>query len=272
MNVHGTRHVVVIAGNRVPTSDLASALARRAEAGSIRVTVVCPVSEPSGGLVVYEDSRRDAARVRLELALDAVPGSVGSAGGYVVEAGVEDAARDACAQLVPDELLLCAELPKRRFGSESTERLARAIGIPVETIGTDAPKAASIRSVLAVASGSLPGPALIDRMRMRGRMSAARFTIACPAETQHPRFHRLATRVISDAGLDARLHLAHPNACVAALHAVREGVVDEIIVAIDPRTPRRRRARPDWIARATGLPVDAVLEVQEAEAVLEEAA
>ena len=66
--------------------------------------------------------------------------------------------------------------------------------------------------------------------------------------------------MIRDAGIDARAHLAHPNACVAALHAVQEGVVDEIIVAVDPRTPRRRRARPDWIARATGLPVDAVLE------------
>jgi len=272
MNVHGTRHVVVIAGNRVPASDLASALARRAEAGSIRVTVVCPVSEPPGGLVVYEDSRRDAARVRLELALDAVPGSVGSAGGFVVGAGLEDAARDACAQLAPDELLICADLPRRRFGGDAAERLERATGIPVTTIGLDAPNVASIRSVLAVASGSLPGPALTDRMRMRRRMSAARFTVACPAETQHPRFLRDATRVLREAGVDARLHLAHPNACVAALHAVQEGVVDEIIVAIDPRTPRRRRARPDWIARATGLPVDAVLEVQETEAVLEEAA
>ncbi|MFL5927638.1 MAG: hypothetical protein ACJ77E_11965 [Gaiellaceae bacterium] len=260
----------MIAGDRVPASDLASALARRAEAGSIRVTVVCPVSEPVGGLVVYEDSRRDAARVRLELALDAIPGSVGSARGLVVEAGVEDAARDACAQFVPDELLICAELPRRRFGGDTAERLARDVGIPVETIGGDIPSIGSIRSVLAVASGSLPGPALIDRMRMRGRMSAARFTIACPAETHHPRFLRLATEVISDAGVNARAHLAHPNACVAALHAVQEGVVDEIIVAIDPRTPRRRRARPDWIERATGLPVDAVLEVQEA--ALEEAA
>jgi len=270
MNVYGVRHVVVIAGDRVPASDLASALARRAEAGSIRVTVVCPVSEPTGGLVVYEDSRRDAARVRLELALDAVPGSVGTARGLVVAAGVEDAARDACAQLVPDELLICADLPRRRFGGDAAERLARATGIPVETIGSDVPSTGSIRSVLAVASGSLPGPALIDRMRVRGRMSAARFTIACPAETHHPRFLRVATDVIRDAGIDARAHLAHPNGCVAALHAVQEGVVDEIIVAIDPRTPRRRRARPEWIERATGLPVDAVLEVQEA--ALEEAA
>jgi len=263
--------VVVIAGNRVPTSDLASALARRAEAGSIRVTVVCPISEPAGGLVVYEDSRRDAARVRLELVLDAVPGTVGSARGMIVEAGVEDAARDACAQLLPDELLVCADLPRRTFGGDAVERLRIRTGVPVAVIGGDAaPSAGSVRSVLAVASGSLPGTALIDRIRMRARMSAARFTIVCPSETQHPRFLRLAADVIREAGIDGRAHLAHPNACVAALHAVQEGIVDEIIVAIDPRTPRRRRARPDWIGRATGLPVDAVLEVEEA--LLEEAA
>src|SRR5262249_15469653 len=126
MNVHGTRHVVVIAGNRVPTSDLASALARRAEAGSIRVTVVCPVSEPAGGLVVYEDSRRDAARVRLELALDAVPGSVGSARGMVVEAGLEDAAPGARAQLGPDQLLPLPEAPPRRSRSDAAQRPAPA--------------------------------------------------------------------------------------------------------------------------------------------------
>ena len=268
MNVHAARHVVVIAGDRVPASDLASALARRAEAGSIRVTVVCPVSEPAGGLVVYEESRRDAARVRLELALDAVPGIVGSARGMVVEASVEDAARDACAQFAPDELLICADLPRRPFGGDVAQRLERTTGVLVEVIGADTGTSGVVRSVLAVASGPLPGEALIGRIRVRSRMSAARFTIACPTEAHHPRLLRLAVDVIRDAGIDARAHLAHPNACVAALHAVQEGLVDEIIVAVDARTPRRRRARPDWIARATGLPVDAVLE----QAVFEEAA
>ena len=260
MNVHAARHVVVIAGDRVPASDLAFALTRRAEAGSIRVTVVCPVSEPAGGLVVYEDSRRDAARVRLERALDAVPGIVASARGLIVEAGVVDAARDACAQFAPDELLVCADLPRRPFGGDAAQRLERATGVPVEVIGGDSATTGSVQSVLAVASGPLPGMALLGRIRVRSRMSSARFTIACPAEAHHPRLLRLAVDLIRDSGVDARAHLAHPNGCVAALHGVQEGLVDEIIVAVDPMTPRRRRARPDWIARATGLPVDAVFE------------
>ena len=259
MNVHEVRHVVVIAGDRVPACDLASALTRRAEAGSIRVTVVCPVSEPAGGLVVYEDSRRDAARARLELALDTVREVLGSARGMVVDARVEDAARDACAQLSPDELVVCARLPRRRFGGDARHRLENATGVPVEVISSPETHE-DIPSVLAVAGGSLPGAALLARIRVRARMSRSRFTIACPAEAHDSGSLWLAVDAVRDAGVEAKAHLAHPDQCVATLHAVQEGWVDEIILAVDARMPRRRRARPDWIALATGLPVDAVRE------------
>src|SRR4029077_19759644 len=117
-----------------------------------------------------------------------------------------------------------------------------------------------IPSVLAVAGGSLPGAALLARIRMRARMSRSRLTIACPAEAHDRRAFRLALDAVRGAGVDANAHLAHPDQCVATLHAVQEGWVDEIILAVDTRMPRRRRARPDWIALATGLPVDAVRE------------
>jgi hypothetical protein len=268
MNVQAVRHVVVIAGDRVPAYDLASALALRAEAGSIRVTVVCPVSTPAAGLVVYEDSRRDAARARLESTLDTVRGLLGSATGIVVDAGVEDAARDACAQLAPDELLVCARLPRPLFGGDAAQRLERETGVPVAVISKTCAGDGAVASVLAVASGGLPGEALLGRLQLRSRMSAARFTIACPAEFHDSRALGLTLDALRAAGVEATAHLAHPDPCVAALHAVQEGDVDEIIVAVDPRATRRRRVRPEWIARATGLPVDAVFE----DSLLEEAA
>jgi hypothetical protein len=268
MNVHAARHVVVIAGDRVPASDLVSALTRRAEAGSIRVTVVCPVSEPAPGFVVYEDSRRDAARARLELVLDAVPGVIGSAGGYVVGEGVRSAVLDACAQLAPDEVIVCGRLPRRPFGGDAAEQLQREAGVPLTVIGEETQAVRGIQCVLAVASGALPGDGLLARLRVRSRISPVRITIACPSEAHHPRQLEVAHRAIREAGVDAHVYLAHPNACVAALHAVQERHVDEIVVAVAARTPRRRRARPEWISRATGLPVDAVVE----ELLLQEAA
>src|SRR4029077_17049958 len=113
------------------------------------VTVVCPVSEPAGGFVVYEDSRRDAARARLELTLGIVRALLGSASGVIVEAPGEAAARDACALLAPDELVVCGQLPRRRFGGDAAQRLERATGVPVELIdGAETHR--DIPSVLAV--------------------------------------------------------------------------------------------------------------------------
>jgi hypothetical protein len=260
MNVHAARHVVVIAGDRVPAADLVSALSRRAEAGSIRVTVVCPVTEPAGGLVVYEDARRDAARARLELTLDVVRELVPGATGSVAGAGIEAAARDACAQLAPDELVVCGRLPRRPFGGDAMQRLARLTGIPVDVVDEAAELQRGVQCVLAIATGSLPGAALVARMRVRARLRACRFTVACPTEAHHPRFLRLANDVMRDAGVEARAHLAHPDPCLAALHGVRENHVDEIIVAVANAVSPGRRARPAWISRATGLPVDAVFE------------
>lgn len=252
--------MVVVAGDRVPARDLVSALTARAETGSIRVTVVCPVTEPSGGLVVYEDARRDAARARLELTLDVVREIVPGATGYVATASLEAAARDACAQLAPDELLVCGRLPRRPFGGDAMARLARLTGVSVDVVDERAEQQRGVQSVLVIASGSLPGAALIARMLVRARLRACHFTVVCPAEAHHPRFLRLANELMRDAGVDARAHLAHPDPCVAALHAVQEGHVDEIIVAVDNTSARNRRARPAWISRATGLPVDAVYE------------
>jgi len=261
MNVHAARHVVVIAGDRVPASDLAFALALRAGAGSIRVTVVCPVSEPAAGLVVYEDALRDAARVRLELTLDTVIAVVGAASGVVVDAGLEDAARDACAQLAPDELLVCTHLARRRpFGRDVAARLRRATGVPVELLAAGSAPRGGSAAVLAITSGGMPGAALLARIRVRSRVSPARFTIACPGESHDARALRREVDALRYAGIDARGHFAHPDPRVAALHAMEEGRVDEIIVAIDPNAPQPRRSLPHRISRATGLPVDAVLE------------
>jgi predicted TIM-barrel enzyme len=262
MNVQGARHVVVVAGDRVPASDLAFALARRAEAGSIRVTVVCPISEPAGGLVVYDESRRDAARARLEVTLDAVRGVVHDAAGFVVEGGVENAARDAAAQLAPDELLVCTRLPRRRpFGRDAAQRLARATGLRVDVLVSDSEPGPGLPCVLAVAAGGAPSEALLARIRIRARLSPARFLIACPAETHDGPAVRREVQALRDTGIEAHAHLAHPDPHVAVLHAVQESRVDEVIVSIDSAATRRRgRALPHRISRATGLPVDTVLE------------
>ena len=63
------RHVLVVANETVAGESLIKALRERAEAGPVRVTVVCPISQPRHGTVVYEDTRRASARRRLDQTL-----------------------------------------------------------------------------------------------------------------------------------------------------------------------------------------------------------
>ena len=68
------RHVLVIANETVGGHSLGEALKRRRQqARRLVVTVIAPVNAPREGLVVYEDSRRTAARRRLDKTLAALP-------------------------------------------------------------------------------------------------------------------------------------------------------------------------------------------------------
>src|SRR3712207_5024681 len=101
------KHVLVVANETVAGRPLLAAVERRAQAGRIRVTVVCPVSHPSEGYVIYEDTRRAAAGRRLDHTLRALRSAGIAAHGLVVEADDPvDAVRDAIAQLEPDEVIV----------------------------------------------------------------------------------------------------------------------------------------------------------------------
>ena len=58
--------VLVVANETLAGDEVIAAVRRRAEQGPIRAVVAAPVSEPSAGYVVYEDSRRAAAGRRLD--------------------------------------------------------------------------------------------------------------------------------------------------------------------------------------------------------------
>ena len=64
-------HVVVLANETVGGQKLIDAIERRAARGPIRCTVVCPQNTPRRGFVIYDDTARSAARVRLDLILAA---------------------------------------------------------------------------------------------------------------------------------------------------------------------------------------------------------
>jgi hypothetical protein len=94
-----------------------------------------------------------------------------------------------------------------------------------------------------------------------------------PAMHGHPDAERRLRRALAalrGAGIDAHGQIAHPDPYTAAMHAVHDERVDEIIVSTFPGKSRSSWLRKDVVTRlrdATGLPVEHVEVDQEAAAV-----
>jgi hypothetical protein len=276
------KHVLVIANETVAGRSLIEALERRAQDGPLRVTVVCPVNQPREGYVVYEDTRRAAAGRRLERTLSALREEGIAASGLVVEADPVAAVRDALAQLEPppDEIVVSTH-PRQKSGwlrRGVVERIERASGLPVEHVVVDLDQeAGGEANVLVVANQTILGPPLLDRIRERARQGPTAFLLICPQSdltmSAHPEAERRLRRaltVLRGEGIDAHGQVAHPDPFTAALHAVQDERVDEIIVSTFPGEKTSSWLRGDLVNRLrkqTGLPVEHIQVAPETEVV-----
>jgi hypothetical protein len=277
------KHVLVIANETVAGRSLLEALERRAREGPLRVTVVCPVNQPREGYVVYEDTRRAAAGRRLERTLSVLREEGIAASGLVVEADPIAAVRDALAQLEPppDEIVVSTH-PRQKSGwlrRNVVERIERAADArPVEHVVVDLEQeAGGEANVLVVANQTILGAPLLDRIRERARQGPAAFLLICPQSdlsmAAHPdaeRRLRRALTVLRGEGIDAHGQVAHPDPFTAALHAVQDERIDEIIVSTFPGEKISSWLRGDVVNRLrkqTGLPVEHVQVAPETEPV-----
>jgi len=272
----GQRHVLVVANETVAGGALREALERRAKEGPLRVTVVCPVSRPREGYVIYEDTRRAAAGRRLERTLAALREAGIPADGFVVDADPVDAVRDALAQVepTPDEVIVSTH-PEERSGwlrRNVVERIHRVAGRrPVEHVVVDLTKEGGEANVLVIANETVVGRPLLDRIRERARSSPASFLIICPQSdlsmSAHPEAERRLRRALLELrgeGIDAHGQIAHPDPYTAAVHAIRDERTDEIIVSTfsgERMSSWLRGNLIDRLRKDTGLPVEHV-EVQ----------
>jgi hypothetical protein len=268
------KHVLVIANETVAGKSLIAALRRRGKEGPLRVTVICPINQPREGYVVYEDTRRAAAGRRLERTLAALREEAIPASGLVVEADPVAAVRDALAQLEPppDEIVVSTH-PRQKSGwlrRNVVERIERAAdGRPVEHVVVDLDEeAGGEANVLVVANETVVGEALLDRIRTRARQGSAAFLIICPQSDQeisaHPEAERRLRRaltVLRGEGIEAHGQVAHPDPYTAAMQAVQDERIDEIIVSTFPGEKTSSWLRGDVVNRLrkqTGLPVEHV--------------
>ena len=145
-------------------------------------------------------------------------------------------------------------------------------GLPVEHIVVDM-KAEGEANVLVVANETVVGDPLLDRIRERAQRGSASFLIICPqsdpARAEHPEAERRLRRALSilrGQGIDAHGQVSHPDPYTAAMQAVHDERVDEIIVSTfaPERSPWLKKNLVQRLHNDSKLPVEHVVLAEEA--------
>ena len=265
-------HLLVVANETVTGRALIEAVERHRDE-DLRVTVICPVNQPDRGYVVYQDTRRAAAGRRLDRTLTMLREEGIPAHGLVVETDPVTAVRDALAQLEPPvDALVVATHPQQKSGWLRKNVIDRirdcAGGLPVEHVVVDMTAETGQTNVLVVANETVLGEQLMSKIRERAQRGTASFLLISPqsdpSEGSHPEAERRLRRAVAELrgeGIDAHGQVAHPDPFSAALEALREERVDEIIVSTfgPERSGWLRRDLVERLRSETNLPVEHVV-------------
>jgi len=262
--------VLVVANETLTGNELVDALRRRAERGDIRVLVVAPVTQPGQGYVVYRDSRRASAGRRLDRTLSSLREAGIPAHGAVFDDDPLTAVKDVLASEHVDELVVATH-PETKSGwlrRNLLDETRRAAGErPVEHVVVD-DALRTVANVLVVANETVLGEPLLESVRARAKESSASFLLVCPqsdpSRREHPeaeRRLRSALSTLRSEGIDAHGQIAHPDPFTAALQAVRDERIDEIIVSTFPgeRSGWLRRDLVGRLRSESGLPIEHVV-------------
>ncbi|MFL5969131.1 MAG: hypothetical protein ACJ74L_06010 [Gaiellaceae bacterium] len=269
-------HLLVVANETVTGRTLIDAVERHRDE-DLRVTVICPVNRATHGYVVYEDTRRAAAGRRLDRTLALLRNDGIPAHGLVVESDPVTAVRDALAQLEPPvEALIVATHPQQKSGwlrKNVVDRIRDVAGDrPVEHVVVDVTAETGQRNVLVIANETVLGRQLLDKVRERSREGNASFLLVSPqsdpSEGSHPDADRRLRRAVAELrseGIDAHGQVAHPDPFSAALDAMREERVDEIIVSTfgPEKSGWLRRDLIERLRNETGVSVEHVMASEE---------
>jgi hypothetical protein len=259
------RHVLVLANETVVGRSLLDALRTRAGAGPIRVTVICPQNAPRAGYVVYQDERRSAAERRLRRTLDLLHEAGVAARGAVVDPDPLVALKDALVEHDPDEVIISThpEMRSSWLRGNLIDRARKVVGdLPLEHVVVDLTEPRERAHVLVIGSETVVGEPLLRAVRERAEASPAEFTVVVPADPPgaETRMKRTLAQLRA-AGLEVTGHVGDPDPVSAAVNAVHDERVDEIIVSTFPEATSGwlRRDVVARIRKGAGLPVQHVV-------------
>jgi hypothetical protein len=195
--------ILVVANETLGGRRLRELLEQKAKVNpSLSIRLVIPQSRPRRGSVIYLESVRDAAQVRLDLALAVLDELGFEASGEIGDSDPFSATMDAIADRKPDEIVI-STLPATASGwlrRDLVERVAEAAGIAVQHVITDIDEesAASSETTLVVANRTASSTELIQHLReLAGATPEHLFIVVVPALGGDAK-----------SGADAQAHLA----------------------------------------------------------------
>jgi hypothetical protein len=264
-----SRQILVVANETVVSPALVELIEEKAKDGAVYVTVLAPINQPRQGYVVYYDTRRAAARRRLEKTLELLRSSGVPADGIVVESDPVSALQDAIHQLEPDEIVVSTH-PQQKSGwlrRNAVEQMRRVAGdLPFQHVVVDLAAERGQANVLVVANQTVLGAPLLDKIRERAQKSPASFLIISPqgeSEGSYEAAERRLLRAVSllrGEGLDVHGQIAHPDPFSAVMQTMEDERVDELIVSTFPgeRSGWLRRNLLERLRDETKLPIEHV--------------
>jgi hypothetical protein len=264
-----SKQILVVANETVVSPALVELIEEKAKGGAVYVTVLAPVNQPRQGYVVYYDTRRAAARRRLEKTLDLLRSAGIPADGIVVESDPVSALQDAIHQLEPDEIVVSTH-PQQKSGwlrRNAVEQMRRVAGdLPFQHVVVDLAAERGHANVLVVANQTVLGAPLLDKIRERAQKAPASFLLISPqgeSEGSYEAAERRLLRAVSllrGEGLDVHGQISHPDPFSAVMQTMEDERVDELIVSTfpDARSGWLRRNLLERLRDETKLPIEHV--------------
>src|SRR5438477_7266085 len=270
----GPYRILVVANETVGGRALLDAVVRLAEKARSEdreptAVVVCPQNQPKKGLVVYDETVREAAENRHQTTLAQLEEVGVPATGEVMDPDPYAATMDAFHSYGADVVVVSTH-PQTRSGwlrRDLIDRLRDATGLEVEhvVVDLDADRKLATRT-LVVANQTVGGEPLIGLLRGKAEESPHNFIVICPpggsgdAGDAHQRLAGTLER-LREAGLEAIGQVMDPDPFTAIQNALQFYAVDEIVISTFPGE-RSGWLRSDLIQRvqaATSKPVEHVV-------------